>query len=734
MQRMGITRILGLIVGVILASSCTSNDNLIPVYVDRPSDQLSFVQANARALFDGLEFYPSEEIPSRGIVIYSAYSSMNQSESIPEVGARIEEEGYAISRLKGKSDRLYILANDPTGAMYGLLDVAEQLSFGIKLQHIESKAVNPSQTHRFIKYNLPWSSYRQGEALSVHYETCRDTLYWESFLNMMVLSRFNKLSLWSMHPFSYMIKLEKYPEASPFSDAELAEWQQFWHTLFRMAKERGIETYIVNWNIFTSREFAEAHDLGAYMRSGNFWGDAENSELIEDYTRECVRQVINEYPNLSGLGLTLGERMGGMSSEDRRDWVDRTIIAGMNQADRKVNLLYRAPLSAGLSSHGTTSKTTESITRIYLDTLTVPEETVISFKYNWSHGHSADKLFIVHGGELTDTYWNPVPENYSVLWTVRNEDFFTTRWGQSDFIRGFLRNNMTAYTSGCILGSECYIPALDYFSKEMEDKPFTWAFERQWLWYSMWGRLLYENSTPDDLFASQLKRKFGIKSGDLLLETWKVASDYYHLFNSFYKGTWDATNYAEAFTTLSRGEGRSDFNTIVTMELMGNRPVLDTTKYVNIADFAVAGGQLNPGIVSPPQLAEILSKNARKIISNLELLRKSDEISLALDMELIDLELLASLQFFFAERIKATLLLADHLLLKKELRRDEIDTHLEQSIDYWKRIITLKEKYNKETIPYMFNEKLNYNNYLEILEEEAISYSGIKEFSNHDLK
>lgn len=723
-----------LITGVILLGSCATEDKMIPVYVDQPSDQLSFVQSNASVLFDGLEFEPSEEIPTRGIAVYSTYSQREQSNKFPEPGLRIEAEGYVLHRRKNNPNLLYIIASDPTGAMYGILDVAEQLSFGIALNQIETKRVNPSQAHRVIKYNLPWSSYRQGEALSIHYETCRDTLYWESFLNMMVLNRFNKLSLWNMHPFTFMIKPEKYPEASPFSDSELAEWQQFWHKLFRMAGERGIETYIVNWNIFTSREFAEAHNLGEYMRSGNFWGDAENSELIEDYTRECVRQVINEYPNLTGLGLTLGERMGGMTSEDRRDWVDRTIIAGMNQANRKVKLLYRAPLSAGLSAHGTTSKTTESITRSYLDTLTVPEETVISFKYNWSHGHSSDKLFIVHGGKLTDTYWNPVPENYSVLWTVRNEDFFTTRWGQPDFIRGFLKNNMAEYTSGCIVGSECYIPAFDYFSKEMEGKPFTWAFERQWLWYSMWGRILYENDIPDKLFEEQLNRKFGIDFGEQLLETWKLASDYYHLFNSFYKGTWDATNYAEAFTSLNRGEGRSDFNTIVTMDLLGNRPVLDTTKFVNISDYVQSGGVIQSGMLGPPQLAEILKANAATINSNLDSFRSFGEISLALDMELADLELLAALQLFFAERIEATLLLAEHLLLDKKLKNEEIDAHLQQSIEYWKRIIDLKEKYNRETIPYMFNEKLNYSNYLDILEAEAKNYPGIEEFPTHDLK
>ena len=144
----------------------------------------------------------------------------------------------------------------------------------------------------------------------------------------------------------------------------------------------------------------------------------------------------------------------------------------MRMANRKAKLLYRAPLSAGTSSHGTADKITEVITREALDTLKTPLETVISFKYNWSHGHSSDKLFMVHGGKLTDTYWNPEPNNYSILWTVRNEDFFIHRWAEPDFVRSFLKNNLSqSYTSGCILGSECYIPAKDYFSNDAGKPP-----------------------------------------------------------------------------------------------------------------------------------------------------------------------------------------------------------------------------------------------------------------------
>ncbi|MDN5212763.1 hypothetical protein QQ020_11925 [Fulvivirgaceae bacterium BMA12] len=705
-----------LITWSLCACSVKTEKGLINIFIEKTTPQTEFAVNNIESLYGLKNIKQVKELEAADIIVKVDTSS------------QLKPEGYSIS---GK-DRIVITGKDGTGAMYGILDVAEQISFGKKPDEIEEKVVIPYQRNRFIKFNLPWNSYRNGEALSLHMETCRDTVFWHDFLDMMAMNRFNVLSLWNLHPFEDMIKPEKYPEASSLSDEELAERKKFYTTIFRMAKERGVQTYIVNWNIFVSKKFAEAHNIADYNKTGGFWGDADNSELIEDYTRECIRQLINDYPDLTGLGITLGERMGGMTSTERRDWINRTVIKGMSMADRKVKLLYRAPLSAGKTSHGTTDKTTEMVTREVLDTLTIPEETMISFKYNWSHGHSSDKLFIVHGGKLTDTYWNPAPHNYSVLWTIRNEDFFTHRWAKPDFVRNFLKNNMKRYTSGCIIGSECYLPAKDYFTKsDIINKPFKYAFERQWLWYSIWGRLLYDDKTEDKLFADQLNRKFDIKNGEKLLETWKLASDYYHRFASFYMGTWDATIYSEAFTALLPDKvANTRKANIITMAGMGNRPVLDTTKYINIQDYVLNPDRDTEQIVSPVELANIMYKNAEKV---LEAIPEFDG-NQALNMEVTDLELLAYLQKFFAERILATLVLADKIVLKKELDKERIDKHLKLSIDYWKKITELKGKYNKKVVLYLFNADLDYNNYLEVLAEERKNVDGIDTFYEHDLR
>ena len=74
-----------------------------------------------------------------------------------------------------------------------------------------------------------------------------------------------------------------------------------------------------------------------------FFVKGDTSEIVKRYTRECVTQLLQEYPDLTGMGLTLGEGMGGMTPQQREDWMKATIIEGMRLAGRKSKLIHRIP-------------------------------------------------------------------------------------------------------------------------------------------------------------------------------------------------------------------------------------------------------------------------------------------------------------------------------------------------------------------------------------------------------
>ena len=540
----------------------------------------------------------------------------------PEIG----KEGYRISR---SGDSYVITAIDNSGAMYGLLDMAEQIEMQKGFVNLEEKVVNPRFGFRAIKYNLPWVSYRENESLQANNELSKDLDMWASFLDMMAENRFNALTLWSLHPFPYLIKATNFPLATPFSDTELAGWKTFWTALFRMAKERGIDTYIVNWNIIVSKSFRENYGEG----NTGLWADGYTSPQIEKYTRETVTQLINEYPDLTGLGITMGEAMQGWTGEQETEWMEKTFFAGIKAADRKVKFIYRAALDGDHNPHR------KAIDHSGLDT---PEDPImVELKFNWSHAHSTTTLVKAHGGGTGKEYWtNPPPSHHKMAWMMRNEDFFRLRWGEPDFIREHIDVNGQDYVGGYFVGSECYIPAKDIYHKP--DHPhvnWKYAFERQWLYYLQWGRLLYDPETSDAIFANAFDQRFPGNTGTQMVEAYKLSTRTTQRIASFFNFTWDHSFYTEGLIGNKR-----DF--IGIQELIDAKPI--EPNFVSIKEYG--DGSRNFGTkVTPLQLASTLEKDNQRALSIVNGISTSDE---TLQCEMEDVKAWAYLGLYFAKKIR----------------------------------------------------------------------------------
>ena len=489
-------------------------------------------------------------------------------------------ESFSIAR-KGRG--ITIAGGDHRGLIYGALALREQLLNGTPLEKTQPARAKPALAFRGIKFNTPWDTYRPSSALDQHYATARDLAFWEAWLDMMVENRFNAFTLWTMHPFTYMIRPANFPEASKWSAAEFAEWQHLYREIFRMAKERGLDTYVVFWSIFVSEEFAKAHNVAKENFYPHYYVPGDTSEITKRYLRESVAQMLEEYPDLDGIGVSHGEGMAGMTPLARQQFVDEVFIAGALNAKRKqpVKLIHRVPFSSGLSSGPGVSADVEKITRTAMEKLgnKFSGPIWVEMKFNWSHGHSTPKLIKVHGGALGDTYFKPTPSNYKVVWQVRNEDFFALRWGVPDFIRQHIAiNGRQDYVGGYFVGSETYIPALDYFTALKEPVSWQWAFQRQWLFYKLWGRLLYDPKTPDALFQAEFTRRYG-KRGENLLRAYALASNTQMRLASLYDSRWDFTLYGEGMLAL-----QGEHTNYIGVDALINQPTLDPA-YVSVAEY-----------------------------------------------------------------------------------------------------------------------------------------------------
>jgi hypothetical protein len=613
-------------------------------------------------------------------------------------------EAYSIER---RGNQLIITGGDARGLIYGSLSVVEALQNGGSLQAIKSQSEKPHLALRAIKFDLPWDTYRHSAALDLHYETCRDTLYWKAFLDMMVANRFNALSLWNLHPYTYMIRPTNFPAATPFNDRQLAEWQSLFHAIFRMAKERGIDTYLVPFNIFTSPEFSKAYNVNPKLNNLDHFHfiDGDTSAIVKRYTRECVTQVLQEYPDLTGFGLTLGEAMGGMSPQQREDWMKATILDGMRQAGRKTKLIHRIPFSSTTGSLGVTSVETEKLTRKSIESegnLDFIEGPIwADLKYNWSHAHSTPTLVKVHGGKLYDTYFKPDPTAYKITWTVRNEDFFCLRWGVPSFVRAHIAANNQSYVGGYFLGSETYIPAKDYFTKPGGPVDWQFAFERQWLFYKVWGRLLYNPATPDAIFAAEFVRRYGASAAPLL-EAYALASATPLRLASAFDFTWDFSLYSEGMMAFDAQKNVA----YISVDQQITQPTLDPN-YVSVSDYVktlAAGGSFGSEKVTPPILASMLETDCRKA---LQLVRSMNvKASRSLLYEVSDVQVWANLGLHLAEKLKAAVALQTYRSTGQPAQKQVAIRHLKEALRYWDAVIAItRPLYNDMPLVHLTEQK-----------------------------
>ncbi|REL39008.1 hypothetical protein DYD21_03370 [Rhodohalobacter sp. SW132] len=662
--------------------------------------------------------------------VFSQQVYLLYDESVPQaaysadrLGSALSDQGYSISTNRSEYDLLInigvnevnldpeafeiipeqdrfltIYGGDEAGMVYGSLAVVERLGNGVALQDIERIKESPKFSFRAIKHNMPWDTYRPSMALDQHYDTARELDYWEAFLDMMAENRFNALSLWMLHPFTYMIMPENFPEASQFSEEELDEWRELFSGIFGMAKARGIDTYIVNWSIFVSEEFSKAHDVAHDNFYPHYYVEGDTTEIVKRYTRESVTQVLNEYPDLSGFAISHGEGMAGMTPQQRQDWMDETMIEGMRLADRPVKFIHRVPFSAGTGSEGSTSEHVEKLTREAMEKLDYFDGPIwVEMKFNWSHAHSTPELVKVHGGELGDTYFEPEPENYKITWMARNEDFFALRWGVPDFIRAHIETNDASYIGGYFIGSETYIPAKDYFTKIDDPVDWDYAFQRQWLFYKQWGRLLYDPKTPDDVFEREFIRRYG-ERGENLQEAFALASSTPLRLASAWDLRWDFTLYSEGFLSLNENEDDYESSTMdyISVDRLISRPPLDPN-YVSVKEYVEAnlsGESFGDDAITPTRLIDMLEEDCRRALELVEGIDTEDNASLM--YEVSDVKTWAYLGLHFADKLKGAIALETFRQQGGESYQQEAVGHLENALGHWDEVVRITRPIYKD--------------------------------------
>ena len=614
---------------------------------------------------------------------------------IPE----LEPQGYTI-RLTGKST-YWVIGADEVGAMCGGLDIAEIVRIEKGLNKLTDKIHNPSIARRGIKFNIPLDartpSYDDtGDAAQNNYAQMWNFDFWQEFLDDMARYRYNTLTLWNPHPFPSIVKLPNYPDAAledvcvttlkptykhgawrdpQFVSPEVLknlkvvkkmsidEKIEFWRRVMEYAKNRGIDIYLITWNIL----------MNSVEGKYGITNDQDNPKTIA-YLRECVRETVLTYPLLAGIGATAGENMRRRNDEFAKEkWLWKAYGMGIldakkQQPNRTVRFIHRV-WQTGLG------EIMEEFGSKY------PDSFELSFKYARAHMYSS----------TSPPFCKPLlkeMEKYRVRcwWNLRNDDIFNFRWGDPEYVRAFLSNlPPKGKTAGYHMGSDGYVWGREFTSLEPET-PRALEIEKHWYKFMLWGRLGYDLNLKRDFFEKILLWRFPETQGLPVYDTWATASKIIPLVNRFHWCNWDFMWAVEGCI-----DQRNGFHTVrdfIETKPMQDSGLMSIPEYVerHLANEPMTGTTLL-------QVTEELRNYADESLKRAGLIRRQvKDTGDELRVTLADIEAMSHLGNYYASKILGAV--EFHLFEKSKNQENKTLAiqHLLEAQKHWENYASVASK------------------------------------------
>ena len=610
----------------------------------------------------------------------------------------------------GESDNITtVTGGDDAGLMYGLLELAEA-------EHLDRDPKTegtPFVKRRGLKMNIPLDgrapSYDDsGTSAISNIPVVWERDFWERHLDLMAERRYNVLTLWHNQPFTVLVDLEDaYPgvniqdvavptyeqndkdliqyriaerTATPEAEADnfrvvkkmtTQEKIDHFRWLMAYAKERHIDVYFITWNIW-------AH--GAVGKHG-ITEDQTNPATTAFY-REAVKRFVLTYPDLKGMGVTLGEHFVRENPDKHpgaddpayapETWAWKTYGEGIrdaiaderfyqNDPDRQLHFIHRV-------WYGGLERMFEEFTRKY------PHPIQLGFKYARARLYStpAPPFF---NNQLKDA---AAEEGLFTWMNLRNDDLFTLRWGDPEYVRQYIKNlPPEPHLAGFHMGSDGYVWARESTSLTPEE-PRQLEADKHDYRFTLWGRLAYDPELPLTFWVDWLKAHYGNdETPHLLLDAWWTASEIVPLINRFHWRDWDHMWSVE--TCMSKKDGYHGLDAFVEFGPLPGQGLQSINDFVR---NGVAGDRQ-----TPEQVADQLDALAGGAYDQSRRIKDTDDgpdPRHARSGEVkADVRAFAHLGHYYADKIRAATALHTFRVHGDPAQQQQAIHHAEAALAHW---------------------------------------------------
>lgn len=726
--------------------SCFAQQPKIAVQTDGAGNQLAYVSNEIRKaaigknytvqLSSSLNNTANTDIVVRIISDAALAEKTARDENLKGPGS-LGWQCYAIRlKDKGKQKNIYILAGDKTGAMYGGLDVAEAL----RIRTINTLAASDNKPYldrRGIKFNIPLDlrtpSYTDpSDAAQQNIPNVWDKSFWATYLDEMAVNRYNVLSLWNLHPFPSMVKIPEFPDVAlndvwrtkeKFDDGyshngidyvrpnllknvevvkkmTIDEKIAFWKEVMQMANDRGIEVYVFTWNIFTN---------GAEGKHGIV--NRQDNDTTIKYFRAAVREMVQTYPLLAGIGITAGEAMDGKLKGDyaNEKWLWRTYGEGIRDAlgkqpNRSFRLIHRF--------HQTSLSEINEAFRDY------PGPIDLSLKYAIAH------MYAITNPPFVDAAMPLLSQKTKSWLTIRNDDIYSFRWANNDFARRFIEDiPEREKIAGYYMGPDGYNWGRDYLTKGTSHQL---VMQKQWYSFMLWGRLSYDPTLPDDIFLQTLQARFPSVQVQKLYKPWSAASMIFPWITRYVWGDIDLKWFPEANISHPKFKGFFTVADYIEREPMPGSHIRNIYLWAKYRHE----GKVD-SLQSPLAVADTLAMLSAEALSGLKALPGRKPGSFAeLDQTLGDIEAFAHIGNYYAAKIRAACWLAQFDQFGNEADRNKAIGYLEEAKGHWARYANV---YGSLYKPALYN-RVGYVNIPELITKVEADIALAKQWKPGTIK
>lgn len=608
----------------------------------------------------------------------------------PRVTFKIDSSlGAQAYRFNGDSNgAVVVTGGDASGAMYGGLDIAQALRLGtLKALVSDHRLHTPHVLDRGIKFNVPldWRTPTYSDRTTASQSNIPEMWsmdFWHEFIDEMARDRYNLLSLWSEHPFPSMVKVPEFPDVAlddvwqgktdasgAYTDHAVVkkmtmdEKIAFWGEVMQYAHDRGIAVYMFTWNVFTH---------GATGKYGIT--NAMSNATTVAYTRDSVRELIKTYPLLDGMGITSGENMPGATDDAKEEWIWATYGEGARDAlrkepHRKFHIIHRF--------HQT------SLSQIMQRWKAFPGPVDFSYKYSVAHMYSIANPPMIR--EALDV----LPAGKKMWLEVRNDDIYSFRFGDPDYLRDYVNNMPSAEVSGgYMMGADGYCLGREFLDHDPGPGPRELIIQKQWYSFMLMGRLSYDPTIPDTHFQEVLAARFPGVSSFGLYRALQSASETMPLITRFFWGDIDIKWFPES---SSRRPADKNYYTVLDFAEGESMPGANV---LNIRQWRTNVLEKRPMTKTTPlQIADALEEESRSTLQSVASLRMQTPGANVVEFRktLVDCESLAWLAHYYAEKIRAASDLGVYDLTHDASQQTSAVRHLESALDAWKHYATVRD-------------------------------------------